>query len=117
MKAILLEQAGPVENFIQKDIPKPTISSNEVLVEVKAIGVNPVDYKVRGIEEVMTMIYGPERPAILGWDIAGTVSEVGDDVSDFQVGDQSSLLHLPIISPYCPIAFHLIQARPQLWLH
>lgn len=87
MKAILLEQAGPVENFIQKDIPKPTISSNEVLVEVKAIGVNPVDYKVRGIEEVMTMIYGPERPAILGWDIAGTVSEVGDDVSDFQVGD------------------------------
>ena len=56
MKAILLEKAGGVENLIMKDIDKPKAKENEVLVEVKAIGVNPVDFKVRTYEEALTMI-------------------------------------------------------------
>ena len=61
MKAILLEQAGGVENLILKDVEQPLIKANEVLVETKAISVNPVDYKVRANEPVIDMIIGNER--------------------------------------------------------
>ncbi len=87
MKAIILEKGGGVENLIMKDIDKPIAKENEVLVEVKAISVNPVDYKVRANEEVLTMICGEERPVILGWDIAGTVVSTGDKVTKFNTGD------------------------------
>lgn len=88
MKAIILEKTGGIEHFSTREIEKPQISGNEVLVEVKAISVNPVDYKVRAYEDVLTMIYGDQRPAILGWDIAGVVVETGQDVSDFGIGDR-----------------------------
>ena len=87
MQAIILEKAGGVENLIMKDIDKPIAKENEVLVEVKAIGVNPVDYKVRANEEALTWICGEERPVIVGWDIAGVVVAVGDNVTTFEVGD------------------------------
>ena len=87
MQAIILEKAGGVENLIMKDIDKPLAEENEVLVEVKAIGVNPVDYKVRANEEALTWICGEERPVIIGWDIAGVVVAVGDTVTTFEVGD------------------------------
>ncbi len=88
MKAILLEKTGGVENFTTAEIEKPTVSAKDVLVEVKALSVNPVDYKVRGNEDVLTMIYGTQRPAILGWDIAGVVVATGSGVSAFKPGDR-----------------------------
>lgn len=88
MKAIILEKAGAIENLVTKEIQKPVAKDNEVLIQVKAISVNPVDYKVRGNEEVLNMIYGEQRPAILGWDIAGEVVVIGDNVSQFEVGDR-----------------------------
>jgi len=88
MKAILLEQAGGVENLKYTDIGQPTPSENEVLIEVKALGLNPVDFKVRGAEPVMDTIYGKERPVILGWDIAGIVKAKGAGASQFEVGDK-----------------------------
>ncbi len=88
MKAIVIEKAGGVENLIITEIEKPVIKENEVLVEVKAISINPVDYKVRANEAVLTMIYGEQRPAILGWDIAGTVVATGNNVTAFATGDK-----------------------------
>lgn len=88
MKAVILEQAGGVENLLMREVDKPVIKNNEVLVEVKAISVNPVDFKVRAIPEVLTMICGEQRPVILGWDIAGTVVATGENSSKFKVGDK-----------------------------
>lgn len=88
MKAYVLNEAGGVENLILSEIEKPELDANEVLVETKAISINPVDVKVRPIEEVLTMIIGEVRPVILGWDIAGTVADVGADVTGFEVGDK-----------------------------
>lgn len=88
MKTIILEQAGGVENLIYKETNKPTPLSNEVLIEVKAISVNPVDFKVRSNKDVMNAIYGTKRPAILGWDIAGIVTEIGAGVHELKVGDR-----------------------------
>ncbi|MEO1258590.1 MAG: NADP-dependent oxidoreductase [Bacteroidota bacterium] len=88
MQAILLEKTGGTENLILREVEKPAIKDSEVLVEVKAIGVNPVDYKVRGDNDVLSMIYGEHRPAILGWDIAGTVIAVGSGTPQFKPGDR-----------------------------
>ena len=88
MKAIVLESAGGVENLITREVARPISSDQEVLVEVKAICINPVDYKVRMFEEVLSMICGEGYPAILGWDIAGTVVSVGDQVTQFKPGDR-----------------------------
>lgn len=87
MKAYLLNEAGGVENLVLTDVEKPSPKSGEVLIEVKGISINPVDVKVRPHEEMLNGLVGPERPLILGWDIAGTVAAVGDDVTDFKVGE------------------------------
>ena len=89
MKAYLLNKAGGVENLVLSEIDKPKTKAGEVLVETKAISINPVDVKVRPHEAVLNMILGTEeRPVILGWDISGIVAEVGADVTDFKVGDK-----------------------------
>ncbi|MDF7808197.1 NADP-dependent oxidoreductase [Pontiellaceae bacterium B12219] len=89
MKAYLLNKAGGVENLVLSEIEKPILKADEVLVETKAISINPVDVKVRPYEEALSMILGTEeRPVILGWDISGIVAEVGADVTDFNVGDK-----------------------------
>jgi len=97
MKAYVLNEAGGVENLVMSDIEKPDIRANEVLVETQAISINPVDVKVRAVDEVLTMILGTEdRPVILGWDIAGTVAAVGEEVSGFEVGDKVfGMINLP----------------------
>jgi len=89
MKAYVLNEAGAVESLVLKEIEKPEIKADEVLIETKAISINPVDVKVRLVDEVLTMIMGTEdRPVILGWDIAGTVADVGEEVSGFKIGDK-----------------------------
>ena len=87
MKVIVLEKAGGIENLITTKIEKPIVNENEVLVEVKALSINPVDFKVRSAEEGLNMMYGEQRPVILGWDISGTVVSVGNNVAKFKVGD------------------------------
>ena len=88
MKAVVLSRTGGIENLVVQEVERPKIQAGEVLVAVKSLSVNPVDYKVRGNEDVLTMIYGAERPAILGWDIAGTVVELGQDITDIKKGDR-----------------------------
>ena len=89
MEAYLLNEAGDVENLVLSEVKKPEIKADEVLVETKAISINPVDVKARSADEVLTMILGTEdRPVILGWDIAGTVVAVGEDVNELEVGNK-----------------------------
>ncbi|QRY55882.1 NADP-dependent oxidoreductase [Sphingobacterium siyangense] len=85
MKAIVLKEAGNVENLAYVELVKPTISEGEVLVKVKAISINPVDVKSRAGKGVYGRIK-TENPLILGWDISGIVEETKS--SDFKVGDE-----------------------------
>lgn len=87
MKAIVLNAPGGTENLEIREIEKPSIKENEVLISVKAISINPVDYKVRANETVLNMIYGDGRPIVLGWDIAGIVVAVGSKVQEFEIDD------------------------------
>jgi NADPH:quinone reductase-like Zn-dependent oxidoreductase len=87
MKAIILTEAGGVENLQLQDIKKPTTQKNEVLVSVKAISINPVDCKTRsGKAQYSTLRNDP--PIILGWDISGEVVSVGKEVTQFKEGDE-----------------------------
>ncbi len=88
MKTIQITQSGGVDQLQITETELPTPQANEVLVGVQAISVNPVDFKVRQHENLLSLIYGPQRPAILGWDIAGTVVAVGKAVTQFQVNDR-----------------------------
>lgn len=87
MKAITLNEAGSVDNLQYIETPKPTIKSDEVLVKTISLSVNPVDYKVRSNDGALNWILGADRPAIIGWDLSGTIVEVGDAVTDFKIGD------------------------------
>ncbi|MGP4717630.1 zinc-binding alcohol dehydrogenase family protein [Psychrobacter sp. T6-6] len=63
-------------------LDKPTATGRDILVEVKAISVNPVDYKIRQSRPAPEGEY-----AVIGWDAAGIVTAVGEEVSLFSVGD------------------------------
>jgi NADPH:quinone reductase-like Zn-dependent oxidoreductase len=85
MKAIVLKEAGNVDNLEYVELAKPIIDEGEVLIKVKAISINPVDVKSRAGKGVYGRIK-TENPLILGWDISGIVEETKS--SDFKVGDE-----------------------------
>jgi NADPH:quinone reductase-like Zn-dependent oxidoreductase len=87
MKAYVLNEAGGVGNLVLSEIEQPNPKADQVLVEIKAISINPVDVKARAVEEVLHRIVGTDRPVILGWDIAGNVTAVGENVIQFEPGD------------------------------
>ncbi len=88
MKAIVLEEFGRVENLRYKEIQKPEIKANEVLIKVRAISINPIDAKVRNRQVPLAEYLSQYHPLILGWDISGEITEVGDEVTKFQIGDE-----------------------------
>lgn len=90
MKAITLAQNGGTENLIFSEIPTPQINENEVLVRVKAIGINPVDAFVRNHQFALEMFVKPQpgEPVIIGWDISGVVEAVGRSVTQWKAGDE-----------------------------
>lgn len=88
MKAVAFNEPLPISDensLIDVTVERPSLRPRDLLVEVRAISVNPVDTKIRGGG-------GPRRPegggTILGWDAAGVVVEVGPEVTDFKVGDE-----------------------------
>jgi NADPH:quinone reductase-like Zn-dependent oxidoreductase len=87
MKAIILKGFGGVENLVIAELPSPVISDNEVIVKVKAIGINPVDIKTRKGKGLAAALKEFD-PIILGWDISGTIVRTGAKVTNFKKGDE-----------------------------
>lgn len=87
MKAIILKEFGDINNLELVDLPIPEPGDGEVLIKVKAIGVNPIDIKTR-----KGLGFGPrlkdQMPIILGWDVAGEVLKVGTNTTEFKIGDE-----------------------------
>jgi len=87
MRAIILEGFGGVENLVISEQPIPSLNDNEVLVQVRAIGINPVDIKTRKGKSLADSLK-KFNPVILGWDISGIVIETGKNVTSFRYGDE-----------------------------
>ena len=108
MKAVGYKVPGPIAEdaaLVDVELPQPVAAGYDILVEVKAVSVNPVDYKVRG----------SSPPAdgewkVLGWDASGIVREVGPDVTQFQPGDEVYYAG-SITRPGTNVEFHLVDAR------
>lgn len=87
MKAVQFNKYGGVDVLgLNENAPKPSLKQGQVLVEVHAASINPVDWKIRAgyMKDMMPLNF----PAILGGDFAGAVTEVGEEVSEFKTGDE-----------------------------
>ncbi|MEX0295818.1 zinc-binding alcohol dehydrogenase family protein [Pseudomonas putida] len=107
MKAIVFTQPGlPIQDpqsLYEADLPNPTPGARDLLVEIKAIAVNPVDTKVRASRSA-------DQPQVLGWDAVGVVREVGNAVTLFQPGDEVFYAGA-IDRPGSYSEFHLVDER------
>ncbi|KGO88437.1 NADPH:quinone oxidoreductase [Flavobacterium rivuli WB 3.3-2 = DSM 21788] len=84
MKAAILKEFGPVENFEIVEIPIPKPGYREVLVRVFASSVNPLDYQVRRGDYKNEL----KLPVITGHDVSGEIVELGPGVENFKIGDE-----------------------------
>ena len=85
MKALTFQRYGKSPRIVFADVPRPTLQPDELLVQVHAAGLNPID------NMIPTGIFKPilkfRLPATLGSDVAGVVIEVGSRVTRFKPGD------------------------------
>lgn len=84
MRAVVVEQWGGPRELSEREIGRPEPGLGEVLVRVRAAGVNPVDWKTRATG---SLIEWSTLPAV-GWDVSGTVEAVGPGVGVFRPGDE-----------------------------
>src|SRR5437588_11711311 len=87
MRAVGYRKSLPIDNpesLLDLEIDKPAPAGRDLLVQVKAISVNPVDYKMRKRAEPKD----GEPPKILGYDATRVVAATGPDVTLFKVGEQ-----------------------------
>src|SRR5215472_2852767 len=91
MRAIRYDRYGPAEVLKLREVEMPVVGDEDVLVRVRAASVNPLDWHfMRGTPYLIRMLAGLSRPRSgrLGADMAGTVEEVGKNVTAFKVGDE-----------------------------
>ena len=91
MKAIAFTTPLPIEStdsLVELDLPQPEPGPRDLLVNVKAVSVNPVDTKIRGARHQGSASHETGKPRVLGWDAAGVVVGKGSDVTAFSIGDE-----------------------------
>jgi NADPH:quinone reductase-like Zn-dependent oxidoreductase len=86
MKASFYNTYGGPEVMEYGDFPEPVTTRDKIKIQVKAVSLNPVDYKIR--QGVLKIITGRRFPKLTGSDFSGIVQEVGTEVSGFKTGDR-----------------------------
>src|SRR5881394_1964757 len=86
MRAYVLQAYGGPDGSLLTDVPAPQPGPRDILVAVRAAGLNPVDYKFR--QGKLRAIFRPKLPLVLGNEFAGDVIAIGSDVKRFGVGDR-----------------------------
>ena len=85
MRAIFYERFGGPEVLRLGELPTPAAGPGDVLVRVRASGVNPIDWKL--CEGFAEGLFPYQFPIVPGWEAAGEVAALGADVAGFEVGD------------------------------
>jgi zinc-binding alcohol dehydrogenase family protein len=104
MKVIVAKSGSEAQNagaFILDEQPIPEPGTQDLLVQVIAIGMNPVDTKVR---------QRAEKDSVLGWDVYGMVQKTGDSVTRFKAGEKVFYAG-DITRPGCNSEYHLVDQR------
>lgn len=87
MRAVTYDSFAPDNSRLRVgEVPDPKVGPGEVLIEVRAAGVNPVDWQLMsgGLDDIMDAFF----PVIPGWDVAGVVRGLGPDTPEFAPGDE-----------------------------
>jgi NADPH:quinone reductase-like Zn-dependent oxidoreductase len=86
MKASYLVSYGKPGSLQYGEMPEPVLRKDSVLVQIKAVSVNPVDWKTR--QGALRLLLGSKFPMIIGSDFAGIIKEVGPGVASYKTGDR-----------------------------
>ncbi len=86
MRAITYSEFGSADVLTLSDVDEPRVGPDSVLIEVRAVGLNPVDWKAR--EGYLDGLVESHFPVIPAWDVAGVVIKKGADTPEFEVGDE-----------------------------
>lgn len=119
MKAVVFDRYGSVEVLQYRELSKPTIKPDQLLVRVSASSVNPVDWKIR--QGHVQLLSGFNFPRIVGSDISGVVEEIGREVTKFQPGDEVYTFLNPLTggacAEYCAVPESAAAIKPQNITH
>src|SRR5579864_3904165 len=108
MKAVVQDAYGPPESLQLEEVDRPVMGAGDVLLQVRAAGVNPLDWHfVRGTPFVARMAMGMPKPKVKrrGVDVAGRVESVGANVTQLRPGDD--------VLGWCEGAFAEYAAAPE----
>jgi NADPH:quinone reductase-like Zn-dependent oxidoreductase len=106
--ACVVAEFGPPDVLEWDEVPMPEPSAREIRIKVRVSGVGPTDLKIRSGE--LDGIFPLPDPPVLGFETAGTVDAIGNEVSDVAVGDEVAAL-LPSLGGYGEYALAAIWAR------
>ena len=86
MRAVYYESHGDPDGRVLGELPVPEPAPDQVLVQIAAAGVNPIDRRLRGgeLQEYISRTF----PVVPGWDLAGRIVKVGKGVTGWHVGDE-----------------------------
>lgn len=116
MLAVFYEQFGPPDVLVLGERPLPGPAPDEVLVQVAAAGVNPIDRRLRNGE--LQEFFAREWPIIPGWDVSGRIVATGADVTGWRAGDEvvglafTWFLHHGTYAEYVPVKAASIARKP-----
>lgn len=115
MKAIVINEYGNKELLHEQEVPKPEITDEQVLVETHTTSINPIDWKLR--EGYLKQMFDFPFPIILGWDVAGTIVEIGQNVKEFNIGDEvfarPATTHNGTYAEYTTVDENLLAKKPK----
>jgi NADPH:quinone reductase-like Zn-dependent oxidoreductase len=113
MKAIQYKNYGSSAVIEQVEIPTPSIQNeNDVLIQVKAAAINPIDIKIR--TGIMKKIRPVQMPFIPGGEASGIIIEIGSEVSKFKVGDEViALTKTSAYAQYVTVNENAVLLKPQ----
>jgi NADPH:quinone reductase-like Zn-dependent oxidoreductase len=86
MRAVRIHQYGGIDTLQLDQVEMPVVKADDILINVKSSSINPVDWKIR--EGYLQEFIPYQLPLTLGWDVAGVVTAVGTEVTDFKIGDE-----------------------------
>ncbi|MFT8317576.1 MAG: NADP-dependent oxidoreductase [Sporolactobacillus sp.] len=86
MKAVVINQYGDASQLREAEVSMPVPSEHQVVVRLAATSINPIDWKLR--EGYLKQAMDWEFPIILGWDVAGVITQIGTNVSGWKEGDR-----------------------------
>lgn len=118
MKAAQFTKYGEIAtSVIISDIEKPAVGKDEVLIEAIASGVNPLDLKVIGgaLKRVRKFTF----PATLGYDVSGVIVEKGENVTDYNIGDEvyANVIKQGTFAEFVAVKAKVISPKPKNITH